>query len=117
MSMKLELLETKTYPNIVVDRFLCGVYEIKRKTYKGEDYEFSTYSIKVDVSKLKILKYEYLPDIYSRVDDNENLEEFVIQTTSYGVLNIKETDNLFRALNHAMAVVHTLNKEFAGKEA
>ena len=119
--MKLELISTEEYTKEgmtrTVERYNCGVYEIKRTT---NDYGigglFSTYSIKCKNGYPKILSSKYIPDITVREDEDGNLIEFVIGTTTYGSLPIEEMRNMILCLEHAVEVVETLNNYFLKEE-
>ncbi len=61
----------------------------------------------------KDFKAEYTPDIYFKKQSFDgNVNEFKIQTTSYGSLNSTEIQKVIDGYNHAIAVVEFLKNEF-----
>lgn len=59
---------------------------------------------------------DFLPDIYADTDDNEGIiTDFIIQTTSYGALNVEDTKRFIEAYQEAVEVVEVLKDKFINK--
>ena len=105
--MKLELIG-KDYDG---ESYKCGNYEIMRKTW-GKTQHFTIYA-----ANAQLADDRYCPEIFDRPDrEFGGTKEFVIQTTSYGALNVEEMQRMIARLNEAIEVVKVLTEQFV-KEA
>lgn len=92
------------------------------KDYVAEVYEVDGYEIRKEVynngnKSLRVINTSRgdLPDIYCKDDIDGNVLGFVVQTTSYGTLPLKEIRKLISNLEKAGAVAEFLTEKFADK--
>lgn len=103
--MELKLVEAFEVDGRKVDRYEIGNYKVKALTY--------SWGCRVEVGSLS--RERYLPDIYSRTDDEGKIIRFEVQTTSYGALPVDEVKKVVDRLNEAIEVVEILTKAFTEK--
>lgn len=105
--MKLELVKRMAQDNAVCKIFKIADYTVEYAVYNvGTDREWKTIYINSDYSK------EYLPGIhFTGKRYGETLNEFTIQTTSYGSLKPEEIKEVMKGYETALAVVEILKKE------
>lgn len=103
MAMELRLEFAKKVEDRKVEVSTIGSYSVKVVTYPND----SKY-----ITVRKEVGGEYLPDIYSRDNDDGDVIGFEIQTTSYGAISAEETKKMIAALNEAVEIVEILTKHF-----
>lgn len=107
--MGLKLSKTQTTVNgLIVNSYKIGNYAI---------IEYIRDGFTVIYTRPNMEANDFLPDIYAE-DKNEdgNITEFKIQTTSYGALSSEDTKRFIEAYEEALEVVEILTDKFVNKD-
>ena len=111
--MKLELVRemTEDYEGII--KGTCREYRIGAYEVEVTTSEFASGRTSKRISVRKDFEAEFLPDIYFESSRcGEDVNEFKIQTTSYGYMNPEGIKKVIEGYNVAMEVVAVLTAEF-----
>ena len=108
--LEMKLLRTKEDEKGTYKAYEVGCYIAYVTNHKNPEMLFISVSAKLDAN-------EYAPYIYfEETRFGEVVNEFTIQTTSYGSLDIQEIKKMLDAYNTAVEVVDVLERNFLNKD-
>ena len=106
--MELKLLSTKeTLNGSTINNYVIGDYSISEHIHDSFTCIYTTPNMEAN---------DFLPTIFAD-DENEdgNITDFRIQTTSYGTLKVEDTKRFIEAYQEAVKVVEILKDKFVNK--
>ncbi len=107
--LEMKLLRTREDEEAVRKEYEIGCYLAYVSTYKNSELLIISLVEKEDASK-------YAPQIYfENRRFGKKVNEFTIQTTSYGALGVQEIKEMMNAYNTALEVVEVLKKNLLNK--
>ena len=107
--MELKLLKTiKATDGTIVNNYLIGDYVISEHIHENFSCIYTNPNMEAN---------DFLPCIFAD-DENEdgNITDFEIQTTSYGTLKVEDTKKFIEAYNEAVEVAEILKAKFVNKD-
>ena len=97
------------------------IEEIKKEKYTARIYQIDKYEVEVrdfgilNYYKVKTPKDElYAPSIVHFSSEESGIEEFKIQTASFGEMSVDELEKYLDAYKKAAVITRILNKELLG---